>query len=143
MANKDGRPPRPVVCVETGRVYESIAQAALAMGITASTLNNTLRGKYETSAGYHWEYAQPDVTSYPPRVVTAERVETKPKKVKPHKLHHGTSMTIEEVQKEAARRTKETGRYTRYADIQKEETVAMIRERDRLQKLKRKGRERK
>ena len=135
MANKDGRPPRPVVCVETGRVYESIAQAALAMGITASTLNNTLSGKYATSAGYHWEYAQPGV-NYQPRVVTVERTEPKPKKAKRRMLHHGPSMTIEEVQKEALRRSKETGRRVRYADIQKEETVELIRQRDRLEKLK-------
>ena len=136
MANKDGRPTRPVVCVETGRVYESIALAARAMGITATCISNALSGKYKTSAGYHWEYAQPNVTSYPPRVVTVERAEPKPKKAKRRMLHHGPSMTIEEVQKEALRRSKETGRRVRYADIQKEETVELIRQRDRLQKLK-------
>ncbi len=125
-----------MVCVETGRVYESIAQAAMTMGITASSLNNALSGRYKTSAGYHWEYAQPDVTNYPPRVVTAEVTKPKPKKAKRRMLHHGPAMTIEDVQKEAARRTRETGRYTDYADIQKEETVALIRQRDKLAKLK-------
>ena len=136
MANRNGRSKKPVVCVETGRVFESIAQAAMAMGITASCINNALSGKYETSAGYHWEYAQPGVTSAPPRVVTAEGTEPKPKKAKRRMLHHGPAMTIEDVQKEAARRTRETGRYTDYADIQKEETVALIRQRDKLAKLK-------
>ena len=75
--------------------------------------------------------------------VTVERAAPKPKKPKKAKHrtpHHGKSMTIEDVQKEAARRTKETGRYTRYADIQKEETVELIRQRDKLEKLKKKGR---
>ena len=44
---------------------------------------------------------------------------------------------IYKVQEEAVRRTKETGRLVRYAHIQKEETIQLIRERDRLEKLKR------
>lgn len=44
---------------------------------------------------------------------------------------------IYKVQEEANRRTKETGRLVRYAHIQKEETIAMIRERDKLERLKR------
>ena len=44
---------------------------------------------------------------------------------------------IYKVQEEAVRRTKETGRLVRYAHIQKEETIRLIRERDRLEKLKR------
>ena len=138
MTNKNGRSKKPVVCVETGRVYDSIAQAATAVGITASSVSLAVNGLYQTAAGYHWEYAEPGVI-YQPRAVIAERTEPKPKKAKRRTLHGGPSMTIEEVQKEAERRSRETGRRVRYAHIQIEETVAMIRQRDKLEKLKRKG----
>lgn len=36
--------------------------------------------------------------------------------------------TVQEVQEEARRRTEETGRYTRYAHIQKEETLRLLKE---------------
>lgn len=112
---------RPVVCVETGRVFESGTMAAKMMGVSQSGMYNALNGNSQTCAGYHWEYADGRSVKKPDKV---DRPRSRPR------------MTIEEVQEEAARRTRETGRYTRYADIQKEETVALIRQRDKLAKLK-------
>jgi hypothetical protein len=93
------------------------------MGVHRTSLYNCALGKSDICAGYHWEYVG----------------EEKPKRQKPEKpenLRRPPSKTIEEVQEEAARRTLETGRRVRYADIQKEETVALIRGQDTLAKLK-------
>ena len=45
-----------VRCVETGQVYPSIRQAAIAVGRHFSTLSACLRGSTPRCAGYHWEY---------------------------------------------------------------------------------------
>lgn len=111
---------RPIRCIETGQVYPSATAAAEALGVHRTSLYNCALGKSDICAGYHWEYVG----------------ERKPKRQKPENLRRPPTMTIEDVQKEAARRTRETGRYTDYADIQKEETVALIRQRDKLAKLK-------
>lgn len=115
---------RPVRCVETGRVYPSAIAAAKAMGVHRNRMYDCASGMTDTCAGYHWVYVGEDHMIRP----------GKPKK--PDKPRSRPTMTITEVQEEAARRTRETGRYTDYADIQKEETVALIRQRDKLAKLK-------
>lgn len=48
---------RAVVCVETGETYPSIASAARAVGRKQNSLSQCLGGRSETSAGYHWRYA--------------------------------------------------------------------------------------
>lgn len=101
---------RPVVCVETGRVFESISQAANFMGAYQSNISAALRGESVTACGYHWEYVGSE---------KKEKLTARPRSA--------PSMTIEEVQAEAERRTRETGRYTRYAHIQVEETLALAR----------------
>ena len=108
---------RPVLCVETGHVFNSIKDAAAWLEMTSNAISQAVRGLNPRAGGYHWEYVSRE----------------KPKKAK-HR--NAPNMTIEEVQKEAERRTKETGRYTRYADIQKEETVALIRRREERERLK-------
>ena len=47
---------KPVRCVETGEVYESITEANKVLGITRGCITNHLRGKTQTAAGQHWEY---------------------------------------------------------------------------------------
>ena len=47
---------KPVRCVETGVVYESVAKAAEAFGISHSAISNAASGKREKSCGYHWEF---------------------------------------------------------------------------------------
>ena len=103
---------RPVRCVETGEVFESIAAAAERIGMYQSSVSQAVRGVAETAGGYHWEYEpKEDVVTYDPP--------------KPTKKRHRPIKTIEEVQKEAARRSQETGRRIRYAHIQIEETLQM------------------
>lgn len=113
---------RPVRCVETGRVFESGTMAARMMGVSQSCLYNVLCGNAQTCAGYHWEYADGQGA-----------------KKKPDKPRSRPTMTITEVQEEARRRSEQTGRHVRYKHIQIEETVALIRQREALERLKKEG----
>lgn len=45
-----------VVCVETGQVFESMREAADAVGASPSNICNCCKGKKKTTAGYHWKY---------------------------------------------------------------------------------------
>ena len=51
---------KPVVCVETGIIYESITHAAKRNKIDSSSLSKVCKGLRETAGGYHWRY-QKDV----------------------------------------------------------------------------------
>ena len=44
-----------VRCIETGRIYRNIKEAAKAVGVGSRSLNKVLVGLHKTSAGYHWE----------------------------------------------------------------------------------------
>lgn len=47
-----------VRCVETGEIYDSLTDAAANKGIASvSCISSAIHGRYETSGGYHWEYA--------------------------------------------------------------------------------------
>ena len=48
---------RPVYCVETGEIFESIKAAAKWAGVASCSITGVLRGRYHTTAGYHWKYA--------------------------------------------------------------------------------------
>lgn len=47
---------KPVLCVETGVVYESAHEAARAIGSYQSNISACCRGKTETHRGYRWRY---------------------------------------------------------------------------------------
>lgn len=49
---------KKVLCVETGKVYESLSEAERQLGISFKNISNVLRGKSKTAGGYHWEYAE-------------------------------------------------------------------------------------
>lgn len=54
-----GKPKRAVMCIETGIVYDSVSDAAVAMGKSVSNKSNicaACNGRYETMYGYHWKY---------------------------------------------------------------------------------------
>lgn len=46
---------KPVRCVETGEVFDSIIIAAKEKGLNQSNISKACRGKYKTCGGYHWE----------------------------------------------------------------------------------------
>ena len=102
---------RMIQCIETGVIYLSIQRAADAHGIHRDAIQKVLRGATDTAAGYHWEYVKDQYGQ--------------PKRQGPRRSE---GMTIRQVIQECERRTKETGRYWRYADIQKEETLRKIKE---------------
>ena len=45
------------VCVETGQVFDSCADAALAIGVSRQSMTGVLKGRSKTSGGFHWKYA--------------------------------------------------------------------------------------
>jgi hypothetical protein len=47
----------PIRIVETGEVYESIAECARRIGGTPQAISNCLSGRCSTHLGYHFEYA--------------------------------------------------------------------------------------
>jgi hypothetical protein len=44
-----------VKCVETGKVYNTITEAAKALGIDSSNISGVLYGVRITAGGYHWK----------------------------------------------------------------------------------------
>lgn len=48
---------KKVECVETGVIYDSLTEAANAVGGKVKGISSCLRGRSHTSAGYHWRYA--------------------------------------------------------------------------------------
>lgn len=54
----DGRS-RTVVCVETGKMYESIADASRDTGINNNSIRAVARGNRHKAGGYTWEYVNP------------------------------------------------------------------------------------
>lgn len=44
-----------IICIETGEVYESQAEAARETGIGRYNISNCITGKQKTAGGYHWE----------------------------------------------------------------------------------------
>ena len=51
-----GTPPKKVLCVETGEVFESIGEASRKTGINDGNISKVCLGKRKTTGGYHWEY---------------------------------------------------------------------------------------
>ena len=48
---------RPVLCVETGVIYESTAEATRETGIHNFAIRRVCYGERKTAGGYHWQYA--------------------------------------------------------------------------------------
>lgn len=46
---------KPVLCVETGEIFETGAAAAKAVGRSPSAVSSALCGKIKTAGGYHWQ----------------------------------------------------------------------------------------
>ena len=56
--HKGGTSPKQVLCVETGKTYDSINSAARAIGLNKKIISNCCRGvdHYHTAGGYHWRF---------------------------------------------------------------------------------------
>lgn len=55
--NKNKRNVRRIECVETGKVYISMAEAQRETGANEVVISRCLRGINKTAGGYHWRYA--------------------------------------------------------------------------------------
>lgn len=51
-----GKTTKKVMCVETGKVFNSITDASIFIGRDGSAISACCRGKQKTCGGYHWEY---------------------------------------------------------------------------------------
>lgn len=59
-----GRPPQKVLCIETGEVFESIADAARSKGIynIKTRISSVCKGNANIAGGYHWKYYESSVS---------------------------------------------------------------------------------
>lgn len=49
---------KPVLCIDTGKIYPSLSEASRHTNIGISTISNVCRGIYKTAGGYHWKYIE-------------------------------------------------------------------------------------
>lgn len=54
----DSQDKRPVICVETGEVFEGVAIAARSKSLSDSNISACCKGKRKTTGGFHWEYVE-------------------------------------------------------------------------------------
>lgn len=55
---RKGLQKKPIMCVETGIIYEGQMDAQRKTGIFQSNIYKVLIGKRKTAGGYHWRYAE-------------------------------------------------------------------------------------
>lgn len=55
-----------IICVETGRVFDTVRSAAKWLGKSEMCIFKCLKGESIRTGGYHWEYANPEY--YPPKI---------------------------------------------------------------------------
>lgn len=51
----EGHAPYYCICVETGEVFPSMAEAGRKMGVDKASIQRVLSGKQKTAGGFHWE----------------------------------------------------------------------------------------
>jgi len=51
-----GTPPKKVLCVETGELFESIRDAHRKTGVHPGNISLACNGKLKTTGGYHWTF---------------------------------------------------------------------------------------
>lgn len=57
LKHTNGAVKRPVICVDTGIKYPSIADASRHTGLSANLICQVCLGHRKTTKGFHWEYA--------------------------------------------------------------------------------------
>lgn len=53
---------KPVQCVETGVIYESIKEAARQTGLAKNKISYCCRGIRNKTGGYHWKFVNPNMS---------------------------------------------------------------------------------
>ena len=51
----EGHAPYYCICVETGEVFPSMAEAGRKMGVDKASIQRVFSGKQKTAGGFHWE----------------------------------------------------------------------------------------
>ena len=60
IEQKKNKRKKPILCVETNIVYESIREASRKTGISRGGLNSALSKETSTAYGYHWRFVNAD-----------------------------------------------------------------------------------
>ncbi len=47
---------KPVLCVETGKIYQSTHQVERELGFAQQYISNACNGRYKQAYGFHWKY---------------------------------------------------------------------------------------
>lgn len=47
---------KSVICIETGKVFQSITEASIETGILKQSISHCCKGRYHTAGGYHWAW---------------------------------------------------------------------------------------
>ena len=54
---------KPVLCVELNQIFPSLTDAARQLRLNVGNLGSVLTGRYKTTGGYHWKYAETKTAS--------------------------------------------------------------------------------
>ena len=49
---------KPVICIETGEIFCSVADASRSIGKSYTSVWNVVSGKKITAGGFHWKYLE-------------------------------------------------------------------------------------
>ncbi len=51
---------KPIICIDTGKIFDSVKSAAASVGVTHSAISAVLNGRVKTAGGYRWNYLNQD-----------------------------------------------------------------------------------
>ena len=51
---------KPIICLDTGKIFDSVKRAAVSVGIDPSAISAVLNGRGKTAGGYRWDYLNPN-----------------------------------------------------------------------------------
>ena len=51
---------KPIICIDTGEIFDSVKSAAASVGVTHSCISMALTGSIKMAGGYRWAYLNPE-----------------------------------------------------------------------------------
>lgn len=51
---------KPIICIDTGKIFDSVKSAAASVGVSRSCVSMALNGRTKTAGGYRWAYLNPE-----------------------------------------------------------------------------------
>lgn len=58
VAKRNRETGKSVMCVETGKVFDTLVVAGCSVGLTPYAIGNVCRGLNKTAGGFHWKYVE-------------------------------------------------------------------------------------